>query len=59
MCIMSRRMPKISSVSFVNEHVTVLTYSSRFECSILKAARSRSISTIFIFRLLSPDIVPC
>jgi hypothetical protein len=58
-CIMSRLMPRMSSVSFVNEHVTVLTSSSSFYCYILKASSSRSISSIFLFELLRPDIVPC
>jgi hypothetical protein len=40
MCVMSRRMPRISSVSFVSEHITVLTSSSSVDCSILKAAQS-------------------
>jgi hypothetical protein len=58
-CVISRRMPRISSVSFVNEHVNVLTSSSSFDCSILKTAHSRSISSIFHFKLILPDIIPC
>jgi hypothetical protein len=57
-CVMSLRMPRIFSVSLVNAHVTVLTSYSSVDCSILKAARSRSIYSIFIFKLLRPDIVP-
>jgi hypothetical protein len=39
-CVMSRWMPMVSSVSFVSEHITALTSSSSFDCSFLKAARS-------------------
>jgi hypothetical protein len=57
-CVMSHRIPRISSVSFVSEQVTVFTSSSSFDCSIFKTARSQSISSFFCFKLLRPDI-PC
>jgi hypothetical protein len=58
-CVMSHWIPRMYLVNFVNEQLTVLTSSSSFYCSFLKAVRLRSISSIFLFKLLSPDMAPC
>jgi hypothetical protein len=57
-CVMSVRIVIILSLSLVKELNTVSAVSERFACSVWNVFRSRSISSIFLFRSARPDNAP-
>jgi hypothetical protein len=57
-CVMYLRIVIIYSLSLVNELNIMSTVSESLTCSVWNFFRSRSISSIFLFRSATPDTAP-